>query len=77
MNEIPYTREYVQYLLGSRPRTVVWFDVVGTVQEHVCALGRRSGSEDTHKKSIKMIQLFDVVSKTLREVPISNIITVE
>ena len=77
MNEIPYTRDSVQALLAHSPRTVVWFDVVGTVQERVCALGRRHGSTDVRKKGIKMIQLFDVVSKIPREVPISNIITVE
>ena len=77
MVEIPHTRESVQELLARIPRTVVWFDVVGTVQERVCALGRRQGSSDVRKKGIKMIQLFDVVSKIPREVPISNIITVE
>ena len=77
MIEIPYTREYVQELLAHSPRTVVWFDSAGSVQERVCVLARRHGNAQTNIRGLKMIQLFDNVSKIQREVLVCNIITVE
>ena len=78
MIEIPYTRESVQELLMHSPRTVVWFDSAGSVQERVCILARsRHGNVRTSTRGLKMIQLFDNVSKIQREVLVCNIITVE
>ena len=77
MIEIPYTRESVQELLAHNPRTVVWFDSAGSIQERVCILSRRHGNVRTSTRGLKMIQLLDNVSKIQREVLVCNIITVE
>ena len=75
MIEIPYTRESVQELLTHSPRTVVWFDSAGSVQERVCVLAHRHVR--TNIRGLKMIQLLDNISKIQCEVLVCNIITVE
>ena len=77
MIEIPYTRESVQELLAYSPRTVVWFDSFGSIHERVCTLAQRHGNVRTSTRGLKMIQLFDNISKIQREVLVCNIITVE